>query len=81
MPLPANLRGWLQSPLAVRIRQPEVQGLLLPHDPGILRRPGRRHVSLNQPKEVNFMLFYSEAEPRTICPVIGWGDICIAPGF
>lgn len=81
MPLPANLRGWLQSPLAVRIRQPEVQGLLLPHDPGILRRPGRRHVSLNQPKEVNNMLFYSESDTYAICYPVGWGGFCIAPGI
>lgn len=48
----ANLRGRLPSPLAVRIGQFGVEGLLLPDDPGILRRPGKSHVRITTTKEV-----------------------------
>lgn len=52
MPVSANLRGRLPSPLAVRIGQFGVEGLLLPDDPGILRRPGKSHVRITTTKEV-----------------------------
>lgn len=52
VPVSANLRGRLPSPLAVRIGQPGVEGLLLPDDPGILRRPGKSHVRIATTKEV-----------------------------